>query len=76
VDVRGGFRFSRPAPKNAVQAHLWRTVPEGLLGETAARDAICEQAAGTGTLGDRPLVVLSAGAPLTGRGREGLGRVE
>lgn len=59
----GGLRFSRPAPENAVQAFLWRTVPQGLLGETAARDAIYEQAAGTGTLGDRPLVVLSAGAP-------------
>lgn len=58
----GGFRFSRPAPENAVQAYLWRTVLQGLLGETAARDAIYEQAAGTGTLGDRPLVVLSAGA--------------
>lgn len=59
----GGFRFTRPPPEDAVQAFLWRTVPHGLLGETAARDAIYERAAQTGTLVDRPLVVLSAGVP-------------
>lgn len=59
----GGFRLGRPPPENAVQAYLWRTVPRGVLGETAARDAVYERAARTGSLGHRPLVVLSAGVP-------------
>lgn len=43
-------------------AYLPRTVPWGFSGELAARDAMSEQAAATGDLGDRPLVVLTAGA--------------
>lgn len=49
-----------PSPDNPVQAHLWRSVPGGFLGEIAARDTIFEQAGRSGALGDRPLVVLTA----------------
>lgn len=56
----GGYRLTMPAPENPVQAYLWRTVPRGFLGEVAARDRIFEQAGRTGSLGDRPLVVLTA----------------
>ena len=47
----------RPTPRTA---YWWRSFPEGVLGEVAAADAIFERAARTGSLGDRPLVVLTA----------------
>lgn len=59
----GGYRLLMPDPEDPIVAHLPRTVPWGFLGERAARDAIHERAAAAGTLGDRPLVVLTAGAP-------------
>lgn len=57
----GGYRLGLPARRDAVGAFLPRSVPWGFLGEGAARDAIYQQAAATDTLGDRPLVVLTAG---------------
>ena len=59
----GGYRLTLAPPDNAVQAYLWRTVPWGFLGEENAREAIYEQASSTGPLGDRPVVVLTAGEP-------------
>lgn len=58
---------ARP-PTNAVQAYIWRSVPEGYYGELAARDAISRQAAEVTSFGDRPLIVLTAGmvAPMPG----------
>jgi len=55
-------------PTNAVQAYIWRSVPEGYYGELAARDAISRQAAEVTSFGDRPLIVLTAGkiAPMPG----------
>ena len=52
------FTGERPTPRTA---YWWRSFPEGVLGESAAADAIYEQAARTGSLGHRPLVVLTAG---------------
>ncbi len=52
---------SPPTREDAAGAFLWRSVAYGFYGERRARDAISEQAAETGTLGDRPLVVLSSG---------------
>lgn len=57
----GAYRFRLDPPQNAIQAFLPRTVPWGFLSERMAQDATAEQAAETGTLGDRPLVVLTAG---------------
>jgi pimeloyl-ACP methyl ester carboxylesterase len=52
----------RPTPRTA---YWWRSFPEGVLAESAAADAIFEQATLTGSLGDRPLVVLTSGvAPI------------
>lgn len=64
----GAYRLQAPEPVNSNQAYLWRSVPWGLLGETAAWNRISEQASEAGTLGDRPLVVLTAGfaSPMPG----------
>ena len=48
-------------PPTAETAYWWRSFPEGVLREKAAIAATFEQAGRTGSLGDRPLVVLSAG---------------
>src|SRR5690606_25833310 len=50
-----------PPPQNAITAFLPRTVPSGFSGELAAREAITAQASAATTLGDMPLIVLSAG---------------
>lgn len=57
----GAYRFRLDTPQNAVQAFLPRTIPWGFLGERMARDATAEQAAESEALGDRPLIVLTAG---------------
>lgn len=56
------FTGERPTPRTA---YWWRSFPEGVLGELAAADSIYEQATHTGSLGDRPLVVLSSGVSPT-----------
>lgn len=48
-------------PRAPHDAYLWRSVADGVMRESAAADAIFAQAARTGPLGDRPLVVLTAG---------------
>lgn len=55
-------------PTTAVQAYIWRSVPEGYYGELAARDAMSRQAAEATSFGDKPLIVLTAGqvAPMPG----------
>ncbi len=64
-----GLRRIRSEPAaDAVQAYIWRSVPEGYYGERAARDAISRQAARVGDLGDTPLVVLTAGEVAAGPG--------
>lgn len=55
------FAPERPTPRTA---YWWRSYPEGVLAESRAVDAMSEQAARTGSLGDRPVVVLTAGVPL------------
>lgn len=57
----GMYRLVTPSREDPVGAYLWRTVPWGFSGEREARDATFHQAGATGTLGDRPLVVLTAG---------------
>lgn len=52
----------RPTPRTA---YWWRSFPEGVLAESQAVDAMSEQAGRTSTLGNRPVVVLTAGEPLT-----------
>ena len=60
----GVYRLRSPLRGDPVGACLWRTPPWGFSGERDVRDAILEQADKSGTLGDRPLVVLSAGVGL------------
>ena len=50
-----------PPPTTAVQAYIWRSVPEGYYGELVARDAISRQAAQVTSFGDTPMIVLTAG---------------
>jgi len=50
----------RPTPRTA---YWWRTFPEGVMGEGRAIDVMSEQAGRTGSLGDRPVVVLTASLP-------------
>ncbi len=54
-------RLHRPQPRNAAQAHAMRSL-SAALGEEAALAVIAEQAGAVQSLGDRPLVVLSAAA--------------
>lgn len=56
------FAPERPTPRTA---YWWRSFPEGVLAESQAIDAMSEQAGRTGLLGNRPVVVLTAGVPLT-----------
>jgi pimeloyl-ACP methyl ester carboxylesterase len=65
--MRLSWKRVRP-PTNAVQAYVWRSVPEGYYGELAARDTMSRQAAEVTSFGDRPLIVLTAGkvAPMPG----------
>ena len=67
----GIYRLFTPSRGDAVGAHLWRTVPWGFSGEREARDATFAQAGATGTLGGRPLVVLSAGVGPSSAGSDG-----
>ncbi len=64
----GVARLRTPAPKAPPRAFLWRSIPYGYYGEVAARDAMSAQAEEAGSLGDRPLVVLTAGkaSPMPG----------
>ena len=55
------FAPERPTPRTA---YWWRSFPEGVLAEGRAVDAMSEQTSRTGSLGDRPVVVLTAGVPL------------
>lgn len=55
------FTGERRSPRTA---YWWRTFPEGVLAESRAVDAMSEQAGRTGSLGDRPVVVLTAGEAL------------
>lgn len=59
--MTGIERLHRPQPKNAAQAHAMRSM-SAVLGEEAALAVIAEQAGAVQTLGDRPLVVLTAAA--------------
>lgn len=52
----------RPTPRTA---YWWRSFPEGVLAESREIDAMSEQAGRTGSLGNRPVVVLTAGEALT-----------
>jgi pimeloyl-ACP methyl ester carboxylesterase len=54
------FAPERPTPRTA---YWWRSFPEGVMAEGRAIDAMSEQAGRTGLLGDRPVVVLTAGVP-------------
>jgi pimeloyl-ACP methyl ester carboxylesterase len=56
------FTGERPTPRTA---YWWRSFPEGVLAESRAVDAMSEQAGRAGSLGDRPVVVLTAGVSLT-----------
>ncbi|NNG16701.1 MAG: alpha/beta hydrolase [Gemmatimonadales bacterium] len=58
------YRIFAPERPTARTAYWWRSFPEGVLGEGRAIDAMSEQAARTGPLGDHPVVVLTAGVPL------------
>jgi pimeloyl-ACP methyl ester carboxylesterase len=59
------YRIFAPERSTARTAYWWRSFPEGVLGEGRAIDAMSEQAAQTGLLGDHPVVVLTAGVPLS-----------
>lgn len=67
----------RPTPRTA---YWWRTFTEGVLAEAAVDEAIYEQAARTGPLGDRAVVVLTSGMPMempgiSENGNAAMGRV-
>ncbi len=67
------YRIFAPERPTARSAFWWRSFPEGVLAEARAVDAMSEQAGRTGSLGDRPVVVLTAGVtrPIPGVSKEG-----
>jgi hypothetical protein len=64
VRLAAPYRIFAPERATARTAYWWRSYPEGVLMEARAIDAMSEQARRTGSLGDRPVVVLTAGVPL------------
>ena len=78
-DRRWLFRILAPyrtfAPERATPrtAYWWRSLPEGVLAEGRAIDAMAEQAGWQGLLGDRPVVFLTVGValPMPGLSDEG-----
>jgi pimeloyl-ACP methyl ester carboxylesterase len=59
------FRIFAPERATPRTAYWWRSMPEGVLSEGREIDAMSEQAGRTGALGDRPVVVLTAGEART-----------
>jgi pimeloyl-ACP methyl ester carboxylesterase len=55
------FRIFAPERATPRTAYWWRSMPEGVLAEGREIDVMSEQAARTGPLGDRPVIVLTAG---------------
>lgn len=58
------YRMFAPERPTARTAYWWRTFPDGVMSEGRAIDAMSEQAGRSGSLGDRPVVVLTAGVPM------------
>lgn len=57
------YRIFAPERPTARTAYWWRSFPEGVLAEGRGIDAMSEQAGRTGSLGNRPVIVLTAGVP-------------
>jgi pimeloyl-ACP methyl ester carboxylesterase len=55
------YRMFAPERSTPRTAYWWRSLPEGVLGEVAAIQRTFARSARTGELGDRPLIVLTAG---------------
>jgi pimeloyl-ACP methyl ester carboxylesterase len=55
------FRIFAPERATPRTAYWWRSIPEGVMSEGREIDAMSEQAGRTGSLRDRPVVVLTAG---------------
>lgn len=60
----GWWRHLSHRPPGPVRAYQWRSIAEGFYGELDARDATFREAAETGSLAERPVVVLTAGVAL------------
>lgn len=58
------YRIFAPERATARTAYWWRSFPDGVLNEARAIDVMSEQAGRTGSLGDRPVVVLTAEIPM------------
>jgi pimeloyl-ACP methyl ester carboxylesterase len=58
------YRIVSPERATPRTAYWWRSFPEGVLAESRAIASMSEQASRTGTLGNRPVVVLTAGVTL------------
>jgi pimeloyl-ACP methyl ester carboxylesterase len=65
----------RPTPRTA---YWWRSLPDGVLAEARAIDTMSAQAGRTGSLGRRPVAVLSATVtrPLPGVSDEGIAAMQ
>lgn len=61
-------RLRADPPTDALQAYIWRSLPDGYYGELAARDTMSAEAAEVTSFGELPLMVLTAGkvAPMPG----------
>jgi pimeloyl-ACP methyl ester carboxylesterase len=58
------YRIFAPERPTARTAYYWRSFPDGVLREVREIDRMSEQAGGTVSFGDRPVVVLTAGIEL------------
>jgi pimeloyl-ACP methyl ester carboxylesterase len=59
--VAAPYRMFAPERATPRTAYWWRTFPEGVIGEIEAIQTTFSRAALTGPIGNRPLIVLSAG---------------
>lgn len=68
------YRIFVDADRDPESAYWWRSFPEGVLAEAAAVEQSSRQAGRTRSLGDRPIVVLTAGElwPMPGMSPEGV----
>jgi pimeloyl-ACP methyl ester carboxylesterase len=64
MGVAAPFRIFAPESPTARTAYWWRSIPDGVMRESGQFDAMSRQASRSVSLGNRPVVVLSAGVPL------------
>lgn len=76
--VLAPYRIFAPERTTPRTAYWWRSLPDGVMAEARSIDAMSAQAGRTGSLGERPVAVLSASVtrPLPGVSDEGIAAMQ